>query len=335
MKEKFTAFQNTFPPFPDKACRKTIRETVLRILEKNEYGLFPAPPLHLDASTVALERSIFAGKGEYEKVNLLCEFEKRSAEYSIDLLMPSEGAESIFIYLFDSKAFSSRLLPYEGIIDSHCGIAMLDINSIAEDNDKTRGFASILTKDKRTPCRTGKYMIWAWAIIRAAEFLSKRWNYLKIGAIADSHLAASALLSAAKSDIIDFVCVNGIHPSALMPLCKTDCDDMYRLVERFGGRYCPKFTRLVNEGKPICFDTHFLASLIYPRKLLVSIAENEYPYSKDDLLAALMQTRELYSDIVISENKENCETAHIVLNERAGTRGLTKLDWDFYLWAKK
>ncbi len=331
MNNSFTAFSQDFPPYPKKASRKTRRETILRVLEKNEYGLFPDQPIHLDASVTALERNILAGKGEYTKYTLTCEFEKRNLEYNFDMITPYKDIKSIFIYLYDANSFGARLLPYEKILDSSCGIAMLDINSVSADDGKLRGLAAILTKDRRTTSRSGKYTVWAWAMLRIKELIRKLFKDVKIGVIADSHLAASALLCAAKDGDIDFVCVNGMHPTALMPLRMTDCDDLYKLVDRHGGRFCPKFVKNVNNDRDIDFDTHFLASLIYPRKLLINVAENEYIYNREALIKGLMQIKNLYSEIKISCDGKDSENAHIVLGERIGEGGLCELDWEFYI----
>ena len=162
------------------------RAQALELLQREEYGVLPAPP---DALSFTVTENIIprfcGGNAELHQITADCTVNGKPFSFPFSAVFPTDGKpHPFFIHINFRDAVPDRYMPTEELVDN--GFAVLsfcytDVSS--DDGDFTNGLAGLLFENgKRTPSDPGKIALWAWAAQRVMDWAQTKPDALDLSA---------------------------------------------------------------------------------------------------------------------------------------------------------
>lgn len=286
-----------------------------QFLCENVYGEIPAKPVHLSADVGEKDEFFAADKAVLKKHNLICELEGgRTIQFPITAIIPKNRNNlPAIISAEHNGAVPNKFLPIEEIIDRGYAVFCFNHNDITENskNFKEKLYQSLSTRKKKNA--PGKIAIWAYAMIRIAEYISD-FDFIdksKIIASGHSFLGKSALLAAAFCDKFSYAIANdSMGFGSLSPLSNPMMSYPYM--------FCPKLCE--NDNLDDIKTEHYsLLLACSDKRVLVGVSEDDLRSLPDAELECLKRVKAENSDFEYH------------FHERQGSQYLSRQDWNTYL----
>lgn len=326
---------------------KIRREEIAQLLQ-HEYCGFE-PPLHakVQGNVVAEDdRTAFAGKAVYQKLDMVCELVTGSFTFPCHFVRPKNVEKPpVFVYLSFSQALVDELIPVEELLDQGFAIASFYYQDIAPDtaDDFRNGIA---TAYGRNPFDAwGKVRMWAWGASRVMDYLQTLDTIDKerIAVVGHSRLGKAALLAGA-FDIRFSLTISNDSGGAGAALFHGKTGEM---IKNFRGGtsghwFAGNFRNYVRREMELPFDMHFLLAMAAPRNLYVcSAKEDAHADPKSEFLSCVAASP-VYEEIYkkkglvadtedVPENVVSFPMGMIGYHMREGHHFLSRYDWQKFM----
>ena len=286
-----------------------------KFLSENIYGEIPVKPVHLSCDVGEKDEFFAAGKAVMKKHNIICELEDgKKIEFPITAIIP-KGKTNIpaIISAEHEDSVPNKFLPIEEII--HRGYAVFCFNheAVCDNTEifKSKLYKNLATRRKKTA--PGKIAIWAYAMIRIAEYVSDL-DYIdksKIIFSGHSYLGKAALLAGAFCNKAGFVIANDSF--SFGGLCNNGSPAV-SLPQMF----CPKFCE--ENSEDLIKDEHYsLLLACSDKQVLIAAAEDDLRSSPQRELECLNRVKSLNPNFEYH------------FHTREGSQYFSRQDWNLFL----
>lgn len=322
-----------------------VRPLVAKMMQECEYGYIPAKP---ESFAVEIEectdKKMWAGKATHLSLKIKSVINGEEFTFPATYIYPNKGDKfKTFVHINFRPDIPDRYMPTEEIIDN--GFACLSFcyeDVTSDDGDFTNGLAGVIYKNSvRTVHSPGKIAMWAWAAMRAMDFLQTRDEVDKenICVCGHSRLGKTALLTAAMDERFAVAHSNcsGCSGDSLNRGKAEGNETIEDMLNRFWFWYCENYKSFAGKDNETPFDQHFLSALIAPRKLhIASAAEDVWagPNLEFFFCAASSEVYELYGKKGFVYEDEDFLKTGKYLNEgtvglchREGKHFFSRTDW--------
>lgn len=289
--------------------------TVRSAISDKIYGEIPPRPVHLSYVTKSCNPRYAAGKARLSEIEIIMDFGEKEAVLPIKAIIPNKDAPcSAIVFLSREESVPSEFLPAEEIIDRGYAIINLCIDKVSgAGNSAKTGIGKYISSSRRKRNAAGRIALWAWAAMRAVDYLCDRDIVDKSSIIIAGHgiSAECALLCGAFDERISCVIAN--EPFA----------DDFRSASGREYLYCPAFA-----DEPRTDGISLLVGLCRGKKILIgsacdrAYADNNY---ESDLLRKI--------GVPEVDMFEPCmtESATMHYHRRGGGEYFSREDWKYYL----
>ena len=325
------------------------RAEILDIYHREVYGVTPPAPDHVDACLMPYtDYEAFGHKACQEVIHLSFMTPKGRFWFPITLIRPYAVEKApVFVYPAFRRDIPDKYLPAEEIIDRGFAIATFlytDVTSESPFKDDPQPGDSIDGLQKMYPMEGGaawgKIGVWAFAASRVLDYLETRGDIdaSRACVIGHSRLGKTALWCGAQDQRFTMV-VSNESGCAGAALYRDKIGEVIGDVF-FPGWFCPNYMNWCDKEHDMPFDQHMLLSLIAPRQLYVSSAEEDKwadPESEFLACAAASPAWEIHGKpgLVTPDNLPavNAPLAKggIAYHVRAGSHFHSRTDWNWVM----
>ena len=290
--------------------------TVRSAISDKIYGEIPPRPMHLSYVTKSCNPRYAAGKARLSEIEIIMDFGEKEAVLPIKAIIPNKDAPcSAIVFLSREESVPSEFLPAEEIIDRGYAIINLCVDSVSGvDGSFKDGIAKYISSSRRKKSAAGRIAIWAWAAMRAIDYLCNR-EIVDKGSIAVAGHGISAecaLLCGAFDERISCVIAN--EPFA----------DDFRSASGREYLYCPAFA-----DEPRADVISLLVGHCRGKKILIGSACDR-AYADNNYESDLLREIDVPCD---TDMDEPCmtESATMHYHRRGGGEYFSREDWKYYL----
>lgn len=186
--------------------------TVRSAISDKIYGEIPPRPMHLSYLTKSCNPRYAAGKARLSEIEIIMDFGEKEAVLPIKAIIPNKDAPcSAIVFLSREESVPSEFLPAEEIIDRGYAIINLCIDKVSGAGSSAKtGIEKYISSSRRKRNAAGRIALWAWAAMRAVDYLCDRDIVDKSSIIIAGHgiSAECALLCGAFDERISCVIAN-------------------------------------------------------------------------------------------------------------------------------
>ncbi len=257
------------------------RKAAMALLEHYEYGKMPPRPLHLNVERISEDRAYAAGKATLTEVNL-----KLALEGGAEFILPvryaiPNGASRppVILHISHDGSMPNKHQPTEELCDRGFAVFTLAYESVTEDNGNFRSPAAPhFSGGRRKLDSPGKLMLWAWGAITVMDYiesLDRRVNADCVAIVGHGILGTAALLAGAFDERFAFIISSssGFGGAASV---SAHTAPLLELKSRAPYLFCKRYIKYSGRESALPFDQSLLLSLIAPRSLLISTADDAY-----------------------------------------------------------
>ena len=329
---------------PD-VCKYTKPE-LLRLLEREEYGIMPPKALAVRGERVKSE-SFCAGKAKLDKIILTCETENGSFSFPVYFTCPTtEGRHPCFVHIAFRDSVPDRYMPSEELVDGGFAVLSFCYKDVTDDSaDFSDGLAGVIFPEgRKNPDDCGQLALWAWAAMRVMDYAVTLPELDKdcISVCGHSRLGKTALLAGAEDE--RFFCAfsndSGSSGASLARDKTADSEHISDIVRSFSYWFCDNYKKYADNEDEMPFDQHFLLAANWPHSVYVAGAEgdlwadpqNEYrACTAADSFYRRMGAEGFVSSKARAEACDSFGEGFIGYHMRRGTHYFSREDWQRYM----
>ncbi len=344
------------------------RRELLEILEREEYGRFPAAPEAMEVVREERDIHTYAWKTVSEKLRFdVTVAGGKHFSFPVHFIFPkSEKPLPTVVFLNFRDQVPDRYWPVEEIADRGVAVMTVCYKDITPDNDDfTAGLPALYQSGERSGTDSGKINYWAWAALRLREYAATRPEVdpKNIAVLGHSRLGKTALVAAAHDPAFAFCfsnnsgCSGATLSRGSMPdlmkkprdaavtvmghEIKTIEEDVDSITRIYHYWFCKNYARHALKQDKMPFDQHFLLSLIAPARLALGAAvEDVWADPMSEYLSLQAAARQVFSPLFgwepleaesypsVGETREN---EHLHFHYRPHAHFLSRYDWNQYL----
>ena len=259
---------------------KMKRKDAISLLEYYEYGKMPPRPQHLSIDTLREDRGYCAGKATLTEVKLNLTL-NGGEKFSLPVRYAIPNGVSrppVIIHISYEGNMPNKHQPTEELCDSGFAVFTLAYEGVTKDNRSFKGSVPRASGTRRGLDSPGKLIMWAWGAIRVMDLIKSMDGRVDAGCVAVAGhgiLGTSALLAGAYDERIACVIASSsgfggassvsAHTAPLLEL--KSCAPYL---------FCKRYIKYSGRENRLPFDQSLLLSLIAPRSLLISTADDAY-----------------------------------------------------------
>lgn len=349
------------------------RPEILGILETHLFGRAPGEIDEFEAEVV---RSETEGAIEIRQIVLTLKKKDRTVEIDLLVFLPAEARGPIPTVLSmnfkgnhtvtdhpsvkvknsrmellgkktdqakagDRGSFANRF-PVEEIVSRGWALityAREDVIVDAKEADFEHGVFGLFPGE-RQPDHWGGMAAWAWSMSRVIDYLETEPSFDndRIAVVGTSRLGRATLWAGARDERIK-VTIPNVAGKAGTSLLKRHYGINSREVMLVKTqRYCDNFRTWADRIDEMPFDAHFTLSLVAPRALYISHAEEDVKVDHAGVLAAMKAANPVYAlygkEGLVAEELPEIDRpifSHVGLHIRSGKHDVLPYDWEQYL----
>lgn len=320
------------------------KEKIKKLLQKEEYGFIPAPPLHVSAEVVQENKIYLGGKATKTEYVMHAQTERGECTFPFIAYIPNtDNPSPAFVHInFGNTIPSACHLPIEEIVDRGFALITFCYTDVATDNGDFRKLcAKTLGESRRKGTAPGKIAMWAWAAMRVMDFVMTldavdRDNVAIVG---HSRLGKTALVTGAFDERFSYVISNNSGCSGAALSRGKVGESIAAITKNFPFWFCPNYFKYAHNEDKQPFDQNFLISLSVPRTVIVGSAEEDTWADPHSELLSLYSVNEVYAlygkrGVEASESDLNAPTrckGDSYYHLRRGHHFLGRDDWNAYM----
>lgn len=322
------------------------RQEIEDIFQKEMYGKIPNRPRSLSFNTTSRkeDKRFCAGKASLTKTDITCTLENGTFTFPLYCAVPVKKPKLTFLHINFRDCVPDKYMPTEELIDNGCAVFSFCYKDItSDDNDFTNGLAGVLFPDgRRTGNDSGKIAMWAWAAMRAMDYIQTLdcIDKEKVVVIGHSRLGKTALLTSAFDNRF-FAAVSNNSGCCGAAIEREKAGERYEnIFSKFPFWFCPDFEKYANGSSEFPVDQHALIALSAPRYVCVGSAKEDIwadPESEFLACVGASAVYELYGkrgfihDNAYPTAPSALQKGDISYHVREGVHYLSRTDWLYYL----
>lgn len=318
------------------------RKYIKNIIQQEEYGFIPDEHYPIKIETTLEKNDYNGNKNIYKELNLTLIIEGNEFSFPIKLVIPKNAEKApTFLYLNFYREIPNEHIPVEEICDNGFAIISFCYEDVtSDDNDFSNGLSKYFRLEKNNR-NTGKLLIWAFAAMHVMDYIQTIDTFDKdnIAIIGLSRLGKVALLVGAFDERFSYVISNESGQSGAAISRGKQGEKIKDIYNNFPYWFSESYKKYINNEDKQEFDQHFVLSLIAPRKLYVSSAEeDDWADPKSEFLScvAINSIYNLYNKKgIIYEDfpkvNEKLHNGNIGYHMRSGSHSLTRYDWHCFM----
>ncbi len=317
------------------------REEIIRLLSE-EYGTLPPSPVsvsHLQKS----EEGFCAGKASLIETIILCELkEGGSFSFPIRSVIPhKEEKQPSFILINFRSDIPDRYLPSEELCDLGFAVHSFNYKDISSDDENYNDKLAQFYCGKNKNLERGKIALWAWAAMRAMDFVltMPKTDPDEIALIGHSRLGKTALVAGGLDTRFATIISNDSGCSGAALSRNKEGETIKKIFNRFPYWFKNSYGEYADKEHELPFDQHFLLSLCAPRRLYIaSAALDLWADPLSEFLSAsaanaayeLLGEKGLVFGNILPEENALLHEGKIGYHKRSGTHYLSRFDWNAF-----
>jgi len=317
------------------------RSEIAEILQHNYCGYEPPlKPVVTGNITKEDDRTAFAGKALYQKIDITCQLSTGSFTFPCHFAKPKNVEKPpVFVYLSFSDCFVDELLPVEEILDEGFAIASFYYQNIAPDTDDNFMNGIALSYGRNPFDAWGKVRMWAFGASRVLDYLYTRddLDLSRAAVVGHSRLGKAALVCGAFDDRFSLVISNDSGGAGAAIFRGKEGE----MVKNFRGGtsghwFAGNFRNYVRKETEMPFDMHFLLAMTAPRNLYVCSAKEDLHADPKSEFLSCMAVSEVYdlfgkkgfvSEDEIPTEPVTYHEGNVGYHMRDGHHFLSRYDW--------
>ncbi len=321
------------------------RKKALNILEQNIYGVTPPAPDSVRGVVKSVEKCS-AGKAERREIDISFDTPGGEFTFPVSLIVPKNVHNPwVFILLNFRPDIPDRYYPVEELGDNGFAVARIyfqDVSADSADFDKLAAAYGTTDMEGRADDAWGKIGMWAFAASRLLDYLldTGEFDESHIAVIGHSRLGKTALWCGAQDTRFNLVCSNNAGCSGDAITRYKEGEHVVDIVRSFPYWFCKNYKAYADNEENMPFDQHLLLSLVAPRLLCISAAENDKWADPISQFLSCVAASEAYEKqgvkgLVTPDRypipKERLFEGNIGFNYRPGDHFLSRDDWYAYI----
>jgi len=317
------------------------RRELVEILAREEYGYMP-PPAPVSYEIIQHDDGICAGKARYSKLALNIATPNGTFSFPLHAAIPNNGKKCpLILHISFEDLMYQKYMPTEEIIDNGFAVAMIYYKSVTDDKDDNfeSGIAAFYD---RKMYNWGKIGMWAWAAMRALDYLCglDDIDAANIAVAGHSRLGKTALWCGANDTRVKFTISNNSGCSGAAITRDKVGETVEPIVRRFPHWFCQRYRTYANNESAMPFDQNYLIAACAPRYVLVGTAAEDTwadPFSE---YLAVHAASDAYKAIglkgIIGEDRKPevgdiFHEGEIGFHMREGKHFFSRYDWNMYM----
>lgn len=243
------------------------------------YGFLPPKPDAAHFSETARDEKFLNGKGIYLKISAELTLDGRRFSFPFHLVLPKNAVKVPGVVLINFRNdVPDEYLPSEQLCDAGVAAASFGYEDVAPDNDDFTAMAGgFLGVDRTEPYAASKIAIWAWAAHIVMDYVQTRpeIDSRNVAVAGHSRLGKTALLAALFDERFRFIFSNDSGCAGAALFRGKAGEQAADIFKTFPFWFCPAFEKYAKGIERLPFDQHVLLSLLAPRPVYVSSAEED------------------------------------------------------------
>ena len=246
------------------------RRELLEILDREQYGLWPAFSSSARGCVREEVKPCCAGHAHHEKVDISFDTPGGKFTFPMQFVFPADGqAHPLMLHINFHPNLYSHYYPVEEIIDNGFTLGYICYSDVTSDDaDMTSGLSGCYPRDNPAT-DWGKLSMWAFAASRALDYLLTRPEVdgQNVAVIGHSRLGKAALLCGAHDERIRFTLANcsGCGGDALEQTKHPGAENYAFMDKTFSYWFCANRKKYIEDQSAMPYDQHFLLAAIAPR----------------------------------------------------------------------
>jgi hypothetical protein len=349
------------------------RPEILRILETNLFGRVPG---EIDSFESELVNSVEDGEVLIQQVVLTLKKEDRTLDIDLLVFLPAKATKPVPMILsmnfkgnhtvtdhpsvkfkdarmelvgkqtneskVEERGSFSKRFPVEEIISRGWGLityAREDIIVDAKEADFEHG-AFGLFPGERQPDHWGGMAAWAWSMSRVIDYMESNPSVdaERIAVVGTSRLGRATLWAGAQDERIKVTIPNVAGKGSTSLLKRNFGVNSKEVMLVKTQRYCDNFRTWAERIDEMPFDAHFTLSLVAPRPMYISHAEEDAKVDHQGVFLALKAANPVYElygeEGFVADQLPEIDRpvfSHVGMHIRSGKHDVLPYDWKQYL----
>ena len=352
MLEKLLNERNIAPLsiFRRQNCAKAVadiqnrRAEILQGLEKEIYGRMPEKPEHLSVETISEDRCFAAGFTVHRVIKISAHFGNEIFSFLLNEVVPKSSTPlPAFVHIDTSGATPSRFTPHEEISDGGFAVFSFCAFDVATNDGNFRSGISKHFGTRRSPSAPGKLITWAWAAMRAMDYI-QTLEFIdkdRVAVIGHENLGKSALLAGAYDERFTHVIASSSGVLGASLISKNKGKPLLAIIDSEPYLFNPSFVRKMKKpGYHPPKDQHQLLAAIAPRYLIIGSAIGDYNGDVESDFLSAVAASESYKSLGIEGLCHSgkiptlptlLDKGRIIHYVRDGVAYLSRRDWQVYM----
>ena len=265
------------------------RKEVLEMFRENVYGRVPSTPYTKSYKLVNEDKNAMGGNATLKQVDITIASGGNSLDIHLTLFVPNKISKPVPAFLLidnrgpantdPSRKLKSEFWPAEEVISRGYAIAVFSNADVDPDNFDgfKNGIHGLLDRGVREPDSWGTIAAWAWGASRCMDYFEtdKDINSEKVAVVGHSRGGKTALWAAAEDQRFAMAVSNESGCGGAALARRKYGETIERINKAFPHWFCTNYTKWSGNENSMLFDMHMLISLIAPRAVYVTSADED------------------------------------------------------------
>lgn len=331
------------------------RREILELFRTQVYGRRPAAAVEVDFDLLQEDTEAMAGAATLRRIEITSVHRRRTHRFELILFLPNAASGPVPVFLLmnnrgpentdPTRQHRSEFWPAEHVIDRGYGIAALQVSELAPDDPDTYRDGVIRlfegSSGGREPDSWAALAAWGWGASRAMDYLGtdRRVDDALVALVGHSRGGKASLWAGAEDQRFGLVVSNesGCGGAALSR--RRFGETLTAINSAFPHWFCANFDRYNDDEDSLPVDQHMLISLLAPRPVYVTNADEDLwadPRGSFLALAHSGPVYRLWDAPTIGPNEMPPLSRPLVRGPhgyhiRPGGHGMTLVDWEHFL----
>lgn len=281
-----STFVRTYEEWPQR------RSEILKLFRTQMYGHRHGPPENLSFNIIEQDSKAMNGAATLSRVEIKSQQKGRSHEFELILFLPNEIQEPVPVFLLmnnrdedntdPARHKKSGFWPAEEVIERGYGIAAIQNDDLAPD-DADRFHEEVIhlfegedAAGDRKSDAWGALSAWGWGASRVMDYFetNSRVDASKVALLGHSRGGKASLWAGAEDERFALVISNN-SGSGGAALSRRRFGETIHAVNRFTHWFTGNFDAFSGREEDLPFDQHMLISLIAPRAVYITSADED------------------------------------------------------------
>ena len=265
------------------------RQEILELFRENVYGRIPSTPYTKSYRVVNEDKSAIGGAATLKQVEILISSGGKELTIHLTLFVPNNAPHPVPAFLLinnrdpkntdPTRQVRSEFWPVEEVIARGYAISVFYNDDVDPDNfdDFRNGIHGILDRGERKDDSWGTLAAWAWGASRCMDYFETDSDIdcRKVAVVGHSRGGKTALWAAAEDSRFAMAVGNESGCGGAALARRRYGETVARINKGFPHWFCTNYRKWNNNEDAMPVDMHMLISLIAPRAVYITSADQD------------------------------------------------------------